>query len=150
MFHGKRMRSYEHIIVEEVMREIATWPEDRDFETLPSMTSITLGAILRAVFGAEGPALDELRDLLPPMVLLASLILTVARRMRRDLGPWSPGGGICGTGAVSTLSSTRSSPMRGPIPPWQSVATCLRCWCRPATKTGSRSRIGTSPTRCWP
>ena len=54
MFHGKRMRSYEHIIVEEVMREIATWPEDRDFETLPSMTSITLGAILRAVFGPRG------------------------------------------------------------------------------------------------
>ena len=67
-FHGKRMRSYEHIIEEEVMREIATWPEGREFETLPSMTSITLGAILRAVFGAEGPALDELRDLLPPMV----------------------------------------------------------------------------------
>ena len=62
LFHGKRMRSYEHIIEEEVMREIATWPEGREFETLPSMTSITLGAILRAVFGAEGPALDELRD----------------------------------------------------------------------------------------
>jgi len=91
-FKGKRMRSYEHVIEEEVMREIATWPEGREFEALPSMTRITLGAILRAMFGAEGPALDELRDLLPPMVLLASLILTVPRRMRRDLGPWSPWG----------------------------------------------------------
>ncbi len=74
------------------MREIATWPEGREFETLPSMTRITLGAILRAVFGAEGPALDELRDLVPPMVALASLFLAVPPSMRRDLGPWSPWG----------------------------------------------------------
>ena len=92
MFHGKRMRSYEHIIEEEVMREIATWPEGREFETLPSMTKITLGAILRAVFGAEGPALDELRDLVPPMVTMASAVLVVPPRLRRDLGPWSPWG----------------------------------------------------------
>ncbi len=92
MFHGKRMRSYEHIIEEEVMREIAAWPEGREFETLPSMTAITLGAILRAVFGAEGPALDELRELVPSMVTIASLVLVVPPRMRRDLGPWSPWG----------------------------------------------------------
>ncbi len=72
-FHGKRMRSYEHIIEEEVMREIATWPEGREFETLEPMLRITLGAILRAVFGAEGPALDELRGMVPAMVTLGSL-----------------------------------------------------------------------------
>ena len=38
-FAGKRVRSYEQIIEEEVMREIATWPEGREFETLQSMTS---------------------------------------------------------------------------------------------------------------
>jgi cytochrome P450 len=92
LFHGKRMRSYEHVIEEEVMREIATWPEDREFETLPSMTKITLGAILRAVFGAEGAALDELRDLVPPMAGLAGLYLAVPPSLRRDLGPWSPAG----------------------------------------------------------
>ncbi len=27
--HGKRVRSYEHLIEDEVMREIATWPEGR-------------------------------------------------------------------------------------------------------------------------
>jgi cytochrome P450 len=91
-FKGKRMRSYEQVIEEEAKREIATWPEGREFEVLPSMTKIGLGSILRAMFGAEGPALDELREILPPMVLLASLILTVPRRMRRDLGPWSPWG----------------------------------------------------------
>ncbi len=92
-FHGKQVRSYEvRIIEEEVMREIATWPEGREFETLQSMTSITLGAILRAVVGAEGPALDELRELVPPTVTLACLVLVVPPMMRRDLGPWSPGG----------------------------------------------------------
>jgi cytochrome P450 len=91
-FAGKRVRSYEQIVEEEVMREIATWPEGREFETLPSMIRITLGAILRAIFGAEGPALDELRDLLPSMVTIASLIVVVPLRMRRDLGRWSPWG----------------------------------------------------------
>jgi cytochrome P450 len=90
-FHGNRVRRYEHIIEEEVMREIATWPEGREFETLHSMTSITLGAILRAILGAEGPALDELRDLVPPMVTLAGPVLAMPR-LRRDLGPWSPWG----------------------------------------------------------
>jgi cytochrome P450 len=92
LFHGKRMRSYEPIIEEEVMREIATWPEGREFETLRSMTTITLGAILRAVFGAEGSALDELRDLVPTMVPLVGLFLTLPPSLRHDLGPWSPGG----------------------------------------------------------
>ncbi len=67
-FHGKRVRSYEHIIEDEVMREIANWPEGREFKTLPPMMRMTLNVILRAVFGAEGPALDELRGLLPPLV----------------------------------------------------------------------------------
>jgi cytochrome P450 len=91
-FHGKRMRSYEHIIEDEVMREIANWPEGREFKTLPSMTSITLGAILRAVFGAEGATLDELRDLVPPMAALVGLYLAVPPSLRRDLGRWSPVG----------------------------------------------------------
>ena len=68
-FHGKRMQGYEQIVEEEVMREIATWPEGEEFATLPSMMRITLNAILRAVFGADGAALEELRELLPPMVL---------------------------------------------------------------------------------
>lgn len=91
-FHGKRMRSYEHIIEEAVMREIATWPEGREFETLEPMLRITLSAILRALFGAEGPALDKLRDMMPSMVTLGSLLAVGPPMMRRDLGPWSPWG----------------------------------------------------------
>jgi cytochrome P450 len=91
-FHGKRMAAYEHIIEEEVMREVAAWPEGREFETLPSMMRITLNAILRTVFGAEGDALDELRELLPPMVLHASRMAVLPPVVRRDFGPRSPGG----------------------------------------------------------
>jgi cytochrome P450 len=91
-FHGKRMAGYETIIEEEVMREIAFWPEGREFETMPSMMRITLNAILRTVFGAEGAALDELRELLPPMVLHASRLAVMPPIVRRDIGPRSPGG----------------------------------------------------------
>ena len=86
------MEGYEAIIEEEVMREIATWPEGREFETLQPMMRITLNAILRAVFGAEGSAFDELRELLPPMVPLASRLAVMPPLVRRDLGPWSPWG----------------------------------------------------------
>jgi cytochrome P450 len=91
-FHGKRMASYEGIIEEEVLRETATWPESGEFETMPSMMRITLNAILRTVFGAEGAALDELRELLPPMVLNASRLAVMHPIVRRDFGAWSPGG----------------------------------------------------------
>ena len=93
-FHGKRMQGYEHIIEEEVMREIATWPEGEEFATLPSMMRITLNAILRAVFGADGAALEELRELLPPMVLRASRLAVMPPAARRDYGPWSPWGRV--------------------------------------------------------
>ena len=91
-FHGKRMASYEGIIEEEVLREIASWPEGREFETMPSMMRITLNAILRTVFGAEGAALDELRELLPGMVLHASRLAVMPPMLRRDFGRRSPGG----------------------------------------------------------
>ncbi len=93
-FHGKRMVDYEAIVEEEVMREIATWPEGREFETLAPMMRITLNAILRAVFGAQGTAFDELRQLLPPMVPLASRMAVMPPAVRKDLGPWSPWGRV--------------------------------------------------------
>ncbi|MCT7657625.1 cytochrome P450 [Mycobacterium deserti] len=93
-FHGKRMTGYEAIVEEEVMREIAGWPEGREFETLQPMMRITLNAILRAVFGAQGTAFDDLRELLPPMVPLASRMAVLPPAFRRDLGPWSPWGRV--------------------------------------------------------
>jgi cytochrome P450 len=74
------------------MRETATWTEGREFETLEPMLRITVGVILRAVFGAEGAALEELRETVPAMVTLGSLLVVCPPIMRRDLGPWSPWG----------------------------------------------------------
>ncbi len=91
-FHGNRMRGYEHVVEEEVMREIATWPEGREFETLRPMMRITLNIVLRTVFGAEGTQFDELRQVLPAMVPLASKLTVLPEAMRRDLGRWSPWG----------------------------------------------------------
>src|SRR6266568_1571799 len=90
-FHGRRLRAYEAIVEEEAVREMATWPEGAEFATLDSMMRITLNAILRAVFGADGAELAELRELLPAMVKLGSR-LAVLPIPRTDLGRWSPWG----------------------------------------------------------
>ncbi|UXA15938.1 cytochrome P450 [Mycobacterium sp. SMC-4] len=91
-FHGKRVRGYEPVVEEEVLREIADWPQGQEFETLEPMMRITLNAILRTVFGAEGAALDELRELIPRAVAMGSRFVLLPAAARRDLGAWSPGG----------------------------------------------------------
>jgi cytochrome P450 len=58
---------------------------------MPSMMRITLNAILRAVFGAEGAEFEQLRALLPPMVALGSK-LALLPVPRIDLGRFSPWG----------------------------------------------------------
>lgn len=90
--HGKRMPLYQQIIEEEVARELSSWPVATPFATLPSMMRITLNVILRAVFGADGPELAAMREILPPAVLLASRLTVLPPVLRRDLGRWSPWG----------------------------------------------------------
>jgi cytochrome P450 len=90
-FHGKSMKNYERIIEEETLRELADWPEGRPFATLPSMMRITLNAILRAVFGAEGAELDKLRRLIPPWVTLGSRLAALPKP-ERNYGRFSPWG----------------------------------------------------------
>jgi cytochrome P450 len=90
-FHGKSMKHYEAIIEEETLREIAAWPEGQPFATLPSTKAITLNAILRAVFGAEGAELDGLRRIIPPWVTLGSRLATLPLPSR-TYGRYSPWG----------------------------------------------------------
>ncbi|MGA8328240.1 MAG: cytochrome P450 [Mycobacterium sp.] len=90
-FHGKSIKNYESIIEEETLREIAAWSQGSAFPTLPSMMRITLNAILRAVFGAEGAALDELRSIIPPWVTLGSRLATLPKPSR-TYGRYSPWG----------------------------------------------------------
>ncbi|WP_326953526.1 cytochrome P450 [Amycolatopsis sp. NBC_01286] len=87
-FHGRRLAAYEKIVEEETVRELASWPEGRAFATLPSMMRITLNAILRAVFGAEGAEFAELRALLPPFVTLGSRLAVLPISKKGRLNPW--------------------------------------------------------------
>jgi cytochrome P450 family 138 len=88
-FHGKSMKNYESIIEEETLREIAGWQQGESFATLPPMMRITLNAILRAVFGAGGAELDELRQLIPPWVTLCSRLAALPKP-KRNYGRFSP------------------------------------------------------------
>ncbi|BBY12676.1 cytochrome P450 [Mycobacterium marseillense] len=88
-FHGKSMKNYESIIEEETLREIAGWQQAESFATLPPMMRITLNAILRAVFGADGAELDELRRLIPPWVTLGSRLAALPKP-KRNYGRFSP------------------------------------------------------------
>ena len=90
-FHGKSIRNYEAIFEEETLREAQNWPEGTPFETLEPMMRITLNAILRAVFGADGTHLDELRRIIPPWVTLGSR-LAVLPTPARTYGRFSPWG----------------------------------------------------------
>ncbi|MEV0720267.1 cytochrome P450 [Asanoa sp. NPDC050611] len=88
-FHGRRMHAYAGLIEEEFAREAATWPLGREFATLAPFMRITLNVILRAVFGADGEELRELREKLPIFVTYGSR-LTVLPVTDRGIGPWNP------------------------------------------------------------
>lgn len=90
-FHSRQVAEYRHIVTEEVLRESVSWPEGREFETLPAMTRITLRGLLRVVAGADGAALDELCVLMPPAVALGARIGLLPPVLRKDFGAWSPG-----------------------------------------------------------
>lgn len=90
-FHGKSITAYERIVEEETLREMASWPDGVEFETLEPMMRITLNVILRAVFGADGDELDRLRALMPKWVTLGSrlAVLPSPKRAPRRWSPWA-------------------------------------------------------------
>src|SRR3954453_18595880 len=68
-FHGQRMRAYEEVMREAADRAIDSSPLDQGFALLPSMHSLTLDVIMRAVFGVEeGPRQEELKLRLRGMI----------------------------------------------------------------------------------
>ena len=90
-FKGQRMRTYEPLIEEIALAEVARFPEGTPFAVGPAMQRITLRAILRAVFGASGRELAELEELLPPWTELGSR-MAMMNGLQHDLGPRSPWG----------------------------------------------------------
>lgn len=90
-FHGRSVKNYEAIFEEETLRESANWPEGQAFPVLEPMMRITLSAILRAVFGADGEQLDDLRRIIPPWVTLGSRLASLPAPSR-TYGRFSPWG----------------------------------------------------------
>ncbi|BBX45794.1 cytochrome P450 [Mycobacterium cookii] len=95
-FQGRRLKNYEQIVEDEVLRETAKWPEGKEFETLSTMTNLTLNAIMRATFGERADALDELRVVIPPLITLGSLMQRMPPIVRGEYGRWSPGSRLAG------------------------------------------------------
>lgn len=90
-FKGQRMKAYEPLIEEIAAAEIERWPLNTEFATAKSMQTITLRAILRAVFGATGATLTELEELLPRWTDMGQS-LSRFPQVHKDLGPRSPWG----------------------------------------------------------
>ena len=88
-FHGDRMRAYGSLIETETRAQTRHWPECEEFPVRESMMRITLNAILRGVFGAEGEELDAMKNAIPRFIRLGSRLVLVPS-MHRDLGRWSP------------------------------------------------------------
>jgi cytochrome P450 family 135 len=87
-FHGQRMRAYESVMREAADRAIDSWPVGEPFALLPSMQSLTLEVIARAVFGIEeGARKDELlkriRAMVEPMSTRLGVLLTILSGNRR-------------------------------------------------------------------
>jgi len=90
-FHGRRLAAMEQIVEDETVREMESWPEGEPFPVMPSTMRITLNAILRAVFGAEGAEFERLRELLPRLVTVGSGIVLLPMP-KRNLPSWTPWG----------------------------------------------------------
>jgi cytochrome P450 len=68
-FHGRRMQLYEDAVTAAADAEIDSWPIGTPFGLLPTLQSLTLRVIVRAVFGyVPGAEEEELRRRLRAMV----------------------------------------------------------------------------------
>jgi cytochrome P450 len=89
-FHGRRMQAYAEVMRESADLEIDSWPVGQPFALLPSMQSLTLRVIMRAVFGYEpGAAEEELRRRLRAMIEPVArprgmLLMLLLGRLRGD------------------------------------------------------------------
>lgn len=96
-FHGDRLRTYSQLICDITQKLTDEWTIGKPFAVRPFMQEITLGVILRAVFGLdEGERFQQLRQLLN-LVLEAlgtplSSTLLFFPSLRQDWGRFSPWG----------------------------------------------------------
>ncbi len=82
-FHGRRMQAHAEAMRASADLEIDSWPVGEPFSLLPTMQSLTLRVILRAVFGYEPGAEEEdlrrrLRAMLEPLARPRAMMLLAA------------------------------------------------------------------------
>jgi cytochrome P450 len=88
-FHGKRMRAYEQVMEEATRREISGWRLGRELRIHPTMQTITLEVIMRAVFGVGEENREDLRRRLLAILfatrspLAIGLTMPAVRRLGR-------------------------------------------------------------------
>ncbi|MGH7362680.1 MAG: cytochrome P450 [Candidatus Methylomirabilales bacterium] len=109
-FHGERMQVYCAITREVADRSIDAWPLGRPFPILAAMQEMTLGVILRMMFGSgESDDLFRLRrDLKRILALMANPMMFLL-------------GGAGGEGR-----SARRRSRLGPVSPWERACRLLR------------------------
>jgi cytochrome P450 len=89
--HGERMRAYESVMREATDTQIGSWPVGEPFALLPSMQSLTLEVIMRAVFGVEHGARREelkaaIRGMLAPIVTRFGILIMLLSSGRFGTG----------------------------------------------------------------
>jgi cytochrome P450 family 138 len=90
-FHGRSLRNHEVIIVDEILRESANWPDNKEFRILEPMYRITLNVILRTIFGAEGAELEVLREIVRRYANFGSTMvkfMPVPKLRTQRYSPW--------------------------------------------------------------
>lgn len=96
-FHGDRLRAYGDVIGTLTQQAIANWQPGTAFNLRAAMQDITLGVILKAVFGlGEGDRHDRLRPLLSTLLeglgTPLSAFFIFFPGLQQDWGPLSPWG----------------------------------------------------------
>ncbi len=92
-FHGERMQAYGREMLDLTRAEVDKWPVGAPFGVHEPMQRVTLGVIVRTIFGVEeGPRFDAFVDRLTELTHIASWPPLLLGPMQVDLGPWSPWG----------------------------------------------------------
>jgi cytochrome P450 len=89
-FHGESVVRYGDLIREITERDIETWPTGRPFPMRPHTQRITLGVILRAVFGVREEERFQRASELVDAFASRSNLPTQVPALRRNLGRFSP------------------------------------------------------------
>ncbi len=91
-FQGSRVAAFREVTREAAEREVATWGVGQEIVLRDRMRALTFDVICRAVFGVTDAArVAQLRDALVAVIDTGAVFM-LSSALRKDLGPWSPGG----------------------------------------------------------